>query len=251
MKTCSKNTSTPRSRLFLDCSFDDNQNVKRMGGRWDRIQRKWYIPEGVPVSKFHRWLPRRYLDCAYEEKDRVKALGAKWDGTAKFWYVPETIVSLRKFDPWIFANEEEKQNHPPVAVFPEARGSQVHMTPKRTKDRKATQPTKAKTERPPVVSIPMNVRSNIQRAPKNHGVGGSKATLPRISADMTVPQLREECLARNPAMKGLGSKTKPWLLDHLGIASAWTCQCRNVRMDDRMSTTHITWLLHVELMWVS
>jgi hypothetical protein len=158
--------------MFLDCPFEEKDQVKELGAKWDTSARKWYIETASDdFFKFQQWLPRLYLKCSYEQKDEVKQLGAKWDAKARHWYIPNGISATdrKKFSKW----------------------------------------------------LPKKMNKSTKSASKS-----SKATamLARVNADMTVAQLREECLARNPSMKGLSSKNKQWLLDHLGVGSVWIHQ---------------------------
>lgn len=43
-------------QIFLDVPFEDNEEVKAIGGRWDRRARKWYVPNGISPAKFERWM---------------------------------------------------------------------------------------------------------------------------------------------------------------------------------------------------
>ena len=40
-----KREETPRH--FLECPFDDKDNAKAMGAKWDAAARKWYVPAGL------------------------------------------------------------------------------------------------------------------------------------------------------------------------------------------------------------
>jgi len=96
-------------RIYLDCSFDEKDKCKSLGGRWDGDARKWYITADMDAEPFAQWMgesesnddgdnsaaktasedgEKTYLNCPFDDKDECKALGGRWDGDAKKWYVP-------------------------------------------------------------------------------------------------------------------------------------------------------------------
>ena len=109
-------------KIFLNCPFDEKDECKELGGRWDNVARKWFITTEMDDGPFQKWLSnneqapseeaerensiegtvnkRTYLNCPFEEKDECKSLGARWDGDAKKWYVPEG-VEISKFSKWL------------------------------------------------------------------------------------------------------------------------------------------------------
>jgi hypothetical protein len=44
-------------RINLAVPFAEKDDAKRLGARWDKDRKVWYVPEGVDVSLFARWLP--------------------------------------------------------------------------------------------------------------------------------------------------------------------------------------------------
>lgn len=46
------------SRIDLIVPFAEKDEAKRLGARWDNEHRLWYVPEGVNLSAFERWLPK-------------------------------------------------------------------------------------------------------------------------------------------------------------------------------------------------
>ena len=94
-------------KIYLNCPFDDKDECKSLGGRWDGDARKWYITDAMASEPFAKWMDgaepsaevskpeadqedgaRVYLNCPFDDKDACKALGGRWDGDAKKWYVP-------------------------------------------------------------------------------------------------------------------------------------------------------------------
>jgi len=103
-----------RERLFIAVPFEEHEQAKALGARWDRLQQSWYVPANVDGASFARWAPavlataagigkaawavrapmpdqvpasgRIYLAVPYEERHLAKAAGAAWDKVAKSWY---------------------------------------------------------------------------------------------------------------------------------------------------------------------
>jgi len=44
-------------RVVLRVAYSEKDEVKRLGARWDVAQRHWYVPDGVSLQAFARWLP--------------------------------------------------------------------------------------------------------------------------------------------------------------------------------------------------
>ena len=43
-------------KIFLNCPFDEKDECKSLGGKWDSDRRKWYVPSGVSSEKFRKWI---------------------------------------------------------------------------------------------------------------------------------------------------------------------------------------------------
>jgi hypothetical protein len=50
---------TSSQGVRLDVPFEEKDQAKALGARWDRDRRCWCIPEGADPTSFRRWLPRR------------------------------------------------------------------------------------------------------------------------------------------------------------------------------------------------
>ncbi len=42
---------------YLDAPFRDKDRVKALGGRWDAVQKRWFVPDGTALEPFATWLP--------------------------------------------------------------------------------------------------------------------------------------------------------------------------------------------------
>ena len=45
--------------FYLDCPYEDKDECKLKGGKWDNEARKWYVPQGIDRKKFTKWFPKR------------------------------------------------------------------------------------------------------------------------------------------------------------------------------------------------
>jgi len=43
-------------RIYLNCPFDEKEECKALGGRWDGDIKKWYVLQGVDIAPFAKWL---------------------------------------------------------------------------------------------------------------------------------------------------------------------------------------------------
>jgi pantothenate kinase-related protein Tda10 len=44
-------------KTYLDVPFSEKEKVKALGGRYDMSQWRWFVPDGVDLALFVRWLP--------------------------------------------------------------------------------------------------------------------------------------------------------------------------------------------------
>jgi hypothetical protein len=90
---------------FLSVPFDDKDEAKQMGARWDPDRRLWYAMAGRPThdALAAKWplaadtvidvgadagVPpvKTYLRVPFDEKDAAKRAGARWDPAQKMWF---------------------------------------------------------------------------------------------------------------------------------------------------------------------
>ena len=57
--------------IYLDCPFNEKEECKSLGGKWDPEKKKWYVPDGVDISKFKKWLTK-YDETIIEEHNASK-----------------------------------------------------------------------------------------------------------------------------------------------------------------------------------
>lgn len=103
---------------YLQVPFKEKGQAKELGAKWDGRKTAWYVPEGIALDPFKKWInaasvttpetttqpqekkeSKTYIAVPYAEKDVAKKAGAKWDGAAESWYVPAgaDLTPFRKF----------------------------------------------------------------------------------------------------------------------------------------------------------
>jgi DNA polymerase III epsilon subunit-like protein len=128
---------------FINVPFQDKDEVKNLGARWDKDKKQWFIPDGIPEAGFSKWLSgttvapvmpstfvkaspvgmvdssasKTYLNVPIAEKDEAKALGAKWDKDAKKWYYIADGVNDASFTKWISASSLAPKMSPKAAAL--------------------------------------------------------------------------------------------------------------------------------------
>ena len=171
---------------YLDCPFEEKDDAKSIGARWDKDARKWFVPsEFYPMlEQFNRWKPngKVYLDAPYEDRENVKKAGANWDPIVKKWYVSTKAGKVaKKYSKWLTVDPSDS-----VEEGLSCQASSPNSKPKAAARRRGN---------------------------------AADATLLRINENMTVAQLQEECKYRG--IKGLSGKNKDWLLEQLEVGSIW------------------------------
>jgi hypothetical protein len=47
-----------RERVDLNVGFEDKDEAKLLGARWDEQGKKWYVPKGAWLAPFSKWMPK-------------------------------------------------------------------------------------------------------------------------------------------------------------------------------------------------
>ena len=129
--------TNPALKTFIQVPFKDKDDAKELGAKWDRQAQSWYVPAGVSIVPFNKWiqasipptdnapdtatvqtqdnspvpiLEREYLAVPYGERAAAKAAGAVWDKAAKSWYVGPD-------------GDKEIRNAGSLTTYPSARAS--------------------------------------------------------------------------------------------------------------------------------
>lgn len=65
-------TNNPaKEKTFINVPFQEKNDARALGARWDREQKSWYIPEGVNIALFERWMITKS-----EEKSEEQAISS-------------------------------------------------------------------------------------------------------------------------------------------------------------------------------
>lgn len=124
--------SMPDKKVYFDVPYEQRQEAKALGCKWDKDNKKWFISEATPerieamdkagfktveveqknlesVQKNENTDSKQkiLLSVPFEEKDLAKELGAKFDRETKSWYVPEG-KDLEPFERWKPTLQHEK-----------------------------------------------------------------------------------------------------------------------------------------------
>ncbi len=70
------------NRVYLDVPFEEKDQAKAGGAKWDRKAKSWYMPVGIDWKSLHKWLPEnqpvlneKKHDPVAEFTDELKAAG--------------------------------------------------------------------------------------------------------------------------------------------------------------------------------
>ena len=124
--------SMPDKKVYFGVPYEQRQEAKALGCKWDKDNKKWFISEATPerieamdkagfktveveqknlesVQKNENAETKQktLLSVPFEEKDLAKELGAKFDRETKSWYVPEGM-DIEPFERWKPTLQHEK-----------------------------------------------------------------------------------------------------------------------------------------------
>src|ERR1039457_1566193 len=43
---------------YLTVSYKEKDQAKKLGAKWNSEKKSWYIPDGLAITSFERWLPK-------------------------------------------------------------------------------------------------------------------------------------------------------------------------------------------------
>jgi len=100
------------TKVYIKVPFDDKEEAKKLGARFDGDLKMWYITDKIDYNKFTKW--NIYLNSTYSEKEEIKSKGGKYCPELKKWYVTSglSIVEFKKWLPEIvpeIVNETPKK----------------------------------------------------------------------------------------------------------------------------------------------
>ena len=59
-------------RIYLDCPYQDKDECKALGARWDKEKRRWYVPANLSPLPFVEWMDDRQRDLVEEEYNHLE-----------------------------------------------------------------------------------------------------------------------------------------------------------------------------------
>jgi hypothetical protein len=109
--TQQRESNRAKTKVAINVPYHEMDEAKNLGASWDRRLKTWFIPKGLPMEPFDRWIPRGdvasadiYLNVPFEEKDEAKAKGARWNRETKKWFIPKGWA-IAPFIRWMKAQE--------------------------------------------------------------------------------------------------------------------------------------------------
>jgi len=54
--------------IYLTVPYEEKEQAKKLGARWDPIKKQWYVRDSYEMYPFLRWLPKRYPTKELYEK---------------------------------------------------------------------------------------------------------------------------------------------------------------------------------------
>lgn len=110
------NKARLEDKTYLQVPYQERNQAKALGAKWDRGVQLWYVPANVDVSLFSQWpqtdnvakTDRQYLAVPYTDRNSAKEAGAIWDKTAKSWYVGDN-ANMDILKQWLPENIKDQQ----------------------------------------------------------------------------------------------------------------------------------------------
>jgi DNA polymerase III epsilon subunit-like protein len=87
------------NKKYLQVPFNDKDEVKALGAKWDKDQKSWYINQDTDETKFLKW-KKLYLNVPFNDRTVAKSKGAQWDPTEQKWYIAGGASNLADFQKW-------------------------------------------------------------------------------------------------------------------------------------------------------
>lgn len=55
--TGGKSEKTTLNPTYLNATYEEKEEVKKLGAKFDSSSKKWYVPDGVDLTPFAKWMP--------------------------------------------------------------------------------------------------------------------------------------------------------------------------------------------------
>ena len=99
----------------LLCPFAEKDECKALGGRWSPERKKWYVPSGIPLERFTKWLPKSNVITPTIKRSR-----AQDETSDDSDYNQGTDADYESFEEWRGTYvEQNKRLYPPGSCWME------------------------------------------------------------------------------------------------------------------------------------
>jgi exodeoxyribonuclease VII large subunit len=65
----------PNEINYLTTSFQEKEQVKSLGAKWDVTAKKWYVPKGMDLAPFENWLVNTHAPIITSSQDTNSSIG--------------------------------------------------------------------------------------------------------------------------------------------------------------------------------
>ena len=66
-------------QLYLDCPYKDRDLVKKLGAKWDKYKKQWFVPEDVDRTPFMKWSSGENTEVGKEINININDLLKKYN----------------------------------------------------------------------------------------------------------------------------------------------------------------------------
>ncbi|MGV7209327.1 zincin-like metallopeptidase domain-containing protein [Oxalobacteraceae bacterium A2-2] len=125
------------ARVYINVPYNQKDEAKALGARWDRQEQSWYVPAEVDAGAFVKWqraastaaertsersaagdgqpaeAQRLYLAVPYRDRAEAKEAGARWDVQVRSWYAGEQ-ADMARLQKWL-PSVTTAQQPPPIS----------------------------------------------------------------------------------------------------------------------------------------
>ncbi len=63
-----------KNKIYLNCPYKDREECKKLGGKWDKEVKKWYITEDIDKSFFFKWITEKNVNTINDNEKEVTYL---------------------------------------------------------------------------------------------------------------------------------------------------------------------------------
>jgi hypothetical protein len=64
-------------KRYLHVPYKERNQVKKLGGRWDSVQKKWWVPMSVPLETLKKWKPENKSlinELEFDAREHLKSI---------------------------------------------------------------------------------------------------------------------------------------------------------------------------------